>query len=97
MDGPTVRCSVHFPSNYYKYCRWSAPLSALFVLTPRGRMEIHMKTCIKCGTELDEDYKIKIHNVALLAYITVKKGKNEKELRAAICPQCGNVCFYIVD
>lgn len=56
-----------------------------------------MKTCIKCGAELDEDYEIKIHNVAVLAYITLKKGKNEKEIRAAICPQCGNVCFYIAD
>lgn len=56
-----------------------------------------MRTCIKCGMELDEDYKIKIHNVALTAFITLKKKKNEKELRAAICPKCGNVCFYVVN
>lgn len=56
-----------------------------------------MRTCINCGTELDEDYKIKIHYVASLAFITLKKKKIEKELKAAICPKCGNVSFYAVD
>ena len=50
--------------------------------------------CINCNTEMEKDYEIKLHHVALLAYTSLKKGKDEKELKACVCPKCGKVEFY---
>ena len=50
--------------------------------------------CINCNTEMEKDYEIKLHHVALLAYASLKKGKDEKELKACVCPKCGKVEFY---
>lgn len=56
-----------------------------------------MRTCIKCGADMEEDYSIKIHYAALASYVTLKKGKKQKFLSAAVCPKCGNVCFYVAE
>ena len=40
------------------------------------------------------DYEVKVHGASLLAYISLKKEKEEKRIKAAICPKCGKIEFY---
>lgn len=40
------------------------------------------------------NYELKIHGASLFAYISLKKEKEEKEIKAAICPKCGRIEFY---
>ena len=40
------------------------------------------------------NYELKIHGASLLAYISLKNEKEEKQIKAAICPKCGKIEFY---
>ncbi len=50
--------------------------------------------CNHCNEEMKMDYELKIHGTSLLAYISLKKGKEEKQIKAAICHKCGKIEFY---
>ena len=50
--------------------------------------------CNNCNEEMKMNYKLKIHSAPLLAYISLKKEKEEKQIKAAICPKCGKIEFY---
>ncbi len=40
------------------------------------------------------DHELKIHGAALLAYISLKNEKEEKQIKAAVCPKCGRIELY---
>ena len=50
--------------------------------------------CNNCNEEMEMNYKLKFHGAPLLAYISLKKKKEEKQIKAAICPKCGRIEFY---
>ncbi len=50
--------------------------------------------CSNCNEEMKMDYEMKVHGASLLAYISLKKDKDEKQIKAAVCPKCGKVEFY---
>ena len=50
--------------------------------------------CNNCNEEMRMDYEVKVHGASLLAYISLKKEKEEKRIKAAICPRCANIEFY---
>ena len=54
----------------------------------------HIMKCNNCNEEMVMDYEIKVHHAALLTYISLKKGKEDKQIKACICPKCGKVDFY---
>jgi DNA-directed RNA polymerase subunit M/transcription elongation factor TFIIS len=54
---------------------------------------IFMK-CSNCNEEMKMDYEMKVHGASLLAYISLKKDKDEKQIKAAVCPKCGKIEFY---
>ena len=49
--------------------------------------------CNNCNEEMKMDHKIKIHGASLSAYISLKKEKEEKQIKAAICPKCCKIEF----
>ena len=40
------------------------------------------------------DYKIKIENSLLLNMVTIKKGSDQKKVKATFCPSCGKIELY---
>lgn len=40
------------------------------------------------------DYKIKIENSLLFNMVTIKKGSDQKKVKAAFCPSCGKIELY---
>ena len=50
--------------------------------------------CPICSVEMINDYEIKVHGASLLAYISLKKEKDEKQVKTAVCPKCGKIEFY---
>lgn len=50
--------------------------------------------CINCNGEMVEGYEIKMHNVPLLAYVSLKTGKEEKSIKACVCPKYDKIEYY---
>ncbi len=50
--------------------------------------------CIHCQEEMEMDYELKIHGASVLAYMSIKKKKEEKAIKAAFCPKCGRIELY---
>ena len=50
--------------------------------------------CTNCNEDMIKDYEIKVHGASLLAYVSLKKGRDEKPVKAAVCPKCGRIEFY---
>jgi len=50
--------------------------------------------CSNCNEEMIKDYELKVHGASLLAYVSLKKGKDEKKIKAYICSKCGKIEFY---
>ena len=44
--------------------------------------------------EMVMDYKIKVENYLLFNMITIKKGSDQKKIKAAFCPSCGKIELY---
>ena len=42
--------------------------------------------CNNCNEEMKMNYELKIHGASLLAYISLKKEKEEKQIKGAVCP-----------
>lgn len=47
--------------------------------------------CPICHAEMVMDYKIKVENYLLFNMITIKKGSDQKKIKAAFCPSCGKI------
>ncbi len=54
-----------------------------------------MRTCKNCGSEMNEGYKLKINNTLLLPSISIVKDGFSNNMKAAVCPDCGEVSLYI--
>lgn len=50
--------------------------------------------CPICHAEMVMDYKIKVENYLLFNMITIKKGSDQKKIKAAFCPSCGKIELY---
>lgn len=56
--------------------------------------------CPICHAEMVMDYRIKIENSLLFNIensfnmVTIKKGSDQKKVKAAYCPSCGKVELY---
>ena len=50
--------------------------------------------CSICNTEMVMDYKIKIENYLFFNMVTIKKGNDQKKVKAAFCPSCGKIELY---
>ena len=58
--------------------------------------------CPICHAEMVMDYKIKIENSLLFNIenslrfnmVTIKKGSDQKKVKAAFCPSCGKIELY---
>lgn len=50
--------------------------------------------CPVCHSDMVMDYKIKIENILLFNMVTIKKGSDQKKIRAAFCPSCGKIELY---
>lgn len=56
--------------------------------------------CPICHAEMVMDYRIKIENSLLFNIensfnmVTIKKGSDQKKVKAAFCPSCGKVELY---
>lgn len=50
--------------------------------------------CPVCYAEMVMDYKIKVENYLLFNMITIKKGSDQKKIKAAFCPSCGKIELY---
>lgn len=50
--------------------------------------------CSICNTEMVMDYKIKIANYLFFNMVTIKKGNDQKKVKAAFCPSCGKIELY---
>ena len=56
-----------------------------------------MRTCMRCGYEMKENYDIKVEGAAYGLKLT-EKGlfkDNLGKVRAAICPECGHIELYL--
>lgn len=60
-----------------------------------------MRTCIRCGIEMKENCGIKVQRAGYGLVLTkdARKlfGGRMAEPAVAICPQCGEVSFYLED
>lgn len=58
-----------------------------------------MRKCIRCGEDMLENYVIKtqsrVYGIRLKSDGDIVFGKNVGEPRAAICPNCGEISFYL--
>ena len=50
--------------------------------------------CPICQAELVMDCKIQIENGMLFNLVTIKKGSDRKNIKAAVCPFCGKIELY---
>lgn len=50
--------------------------------------------CPICHAEMVMDYKIKVENYLLFNMITIKNGRDQKNVKAAVCPSCGKIELY---
>lgn len=58
-----------------------------------------MKKCIRCESEMIENYDVKVEGAAYGLKITkqgIFKG-NLGKVQAAVCPECGYIEFYLDD
>lgn len=53
-----------------------------------------MRTCIRCGTEMKENYKI---TSGYGIVIRPNKGLAAVKPNVAVCPKCGEVSIYLED
>ncbi len=58
-----------------------------------------MRECIRCKTEMIEDLIIRDTGDATRLVITNNKffAKNLGKVKAAVCPQCGEISIYLED
>ena len=54
----------------------------------------NFRKCIRCGAEMEENYKITSGYGIVLR---PEKGRNAVKLKAAVCPQCGEASIYVDD
>lgn len=47
-----------------------------------------------CKADMVMDCKIKIENSLLFNMVTIKKGSDQKNVKAAVCPSCGKIELY---
>lgn len=50
--------------------------------------------CPICHAEMVMDYKIKIENYLLFNMVTIKNGRDQKNVKAAVYPSCGKIELY---
>ena len=50
--------------------------------------------CPICKADMVMDCKIKIENSLLFSMVTIKNGRDQKNVKAAVCPSCGKVELY---
>ena len=50
--------------------------------------------CPICKADMVMDCKIKIENSLLFNMVTIKKGSDQKKVKAAFCPSCGKIELY---
>lgn len=50
--------------------------------------------CPICHSEMVMDYKIKVENYLLFNMVTIKNGRDQKNVKAAVCPSCGKIELY---
>ena len=50
--------------------------------------------CPICHAKMVSDYEIKIENILLFNMVTIKKGIDQKKVKAAFCPFCGKIELY---
>ena len=63
-----------------------------------------MRKCLRCGAEMVEDWKVVVEMPRDLNEIIVTNGKSflkgdgrQGTMRAAVCPQCGEISVYVDD
>ena len=58
-----------------------------------------MKKCIRCESEMIENYDVKIEGAAYGLKITKQGIFKDKlgKVQAAVCPECGYIEFYLDD
>lgn len=58
-----------------------------------------MRTCLRCNTMMIEDLDVKVDMQGYGIKITKKGvfGDTVKKPKVAVCPQCGEISFYIGD
>ncbi|MBE6948432.1 MAG: nucleic acid-binding protein [Ruminococcaceae bacterium] len=58
-----------------------------------------MRTCVRCGTAMMENYDIKIEGAANgIVVATDEKKLFPKRIgkpKVAVCPRCGEISFYL--
>lgn len=50
--------------------------------------------CPICQADMVMDCKIKIENSLLFSMVTIKNGRDQKNVKAAVCPSCGKIELY---
>lgn len=50
--------------------------------------------CPICKADMVMDCKIKIDNSLLFNMVTIKNGRDQKNVKAAVCPFCGKIELY---
>ena len=50
--------------------------------------------CPICKAEMVMDCKIKIENSLLFNTVTIKNGRDQNNVKAAVCPFCGKIELY---
>ena len=50
--------------------------------------------CPICKADMVMDCKIKIENSLLFNMVTIKNGRDQKNVKAAACPSCGKIELY---
>jgi Zn-finger nucleic acid-binding protein len=50
--------------------------------------------CPICHAEMIMDYKFKIENYLIFNLPVIKKGADQKKVKAAFCPSCGKIELY---
>lgn len=66
----------------------------------KGRYDEIMRTCTKCNVEMVSGCNVTTFNPKGITITKVRKGlfnNISSEVHAAVCPQCGEVSFYIMD
>lgn len=58
-----------------------------------------MRKCIRCNTEMVNDYTLKVSNLTAIGTLLLAKGNsvfsNELgKVKVAVCPKCGEISLY---
>lgn len=59
-----------------------------------------MRKCLRCQTDMIEDYDIRVHQKAYGIVITNSTKLFSKQVgkpKVAICPECGEISIYLED